>query len=166
MERDYNQNDVKSILAYAKELEGKSFHAVIESYENNDDRKKELYETYGNKSRKGGLGNLLEEVFFGYKANSKQEADFKEAGLELKVTPFEYTKKGKLKAGERLVLTMISYDKPFETDFYKSHLWEKLNMILLVYYYRNRELESNLLYEIKYVSLFTPPSEDIEIIKN
>ena len=31
---------------------------------------------YANKFRKGGLGNLLEEVYFGYKANSEQEADF------------------------------------------------------------------------------------------
>ena len=50
--------------------------------------------TYANKLRKGGLGNLLEEVFFGYKANSNQEADFAEAGVELKVTPYEVKKRG------------------------------------------------------------------------
>ena len=48
---------------------------------------------YANKFRTGGLGNLLEEVYFGYKANSEQEADFPQAGVELKTTPYEYTKR-------------------------------------------------------------------------
>ena len=120
---------------------------------------------YANKFRKGGLGNLLEEVYFGYKANSEQEADFPEAGAELKTTPYEYTKKGELRAGERLVLTMISYEEPVELDFYKSHAWNKMRLILLIYYWRNKQLESNLLYKIGYVRMFTPPEADLEIIK-
>lgn len=60
---------------------------------------------------------------------------------------------------------MISYDGLIEIDFYKSHAWEKMRMILLIYYWRNKQLESNLLYKIKYVKLFTPPEADLEIIK-
>jgi hypothetical protein len=60
---------------------------------------------------------------------------------------------------------MISYDGPIEIDFYKSHAWEKMQLILLIYYWRNKQLESNLLYKIKYVKLFTPPEADLEIIK-
>ena len=60
---------------------------------------------------------------------------------------------------------MINYDGPIEIDFYKSHAWEKMRLILLIYYWRNKQLESNLLYKIKYVKLFTPPETDLEIIK-
>lgn len=160
--KGYDPSDVKSIEDYATQLENKTFLEVLQSKENiSSDAAKD----YANKSRKGGLGNLLEEVYFGYKANSEQEADFPEAGVELKTTPYEYTKKGELRAGERLVLTMISYDEPVERDFYKSHAWNKMRLILLIYYWRNKQLESNLLYKIGYVRMFTPPEADLEIIK-
>ena len=34
-------------------------------------------------------------VYFGYKANSKQDADFEETGIELKATCYEVCKRGK-----------------------------------------------------------------------
>lgn len=156
----YDPADPTSIADYAARLEEKTFLDIV-----HEKGHQKNIEGYANKYRKGGLGNLLEEIYFGYKANSNQEADFAEAGVELKTTPFEVTKKGELRAGERLVLTMISYDGPIEIDFYKSHAWEKMQLILLIYYWRNKQLESNLLYKIKYVKLFTPPEADLEIIK-
>ena len=93
---------------------------------------------YGNVNRKGGLGNLLEREYFGYEPNSSPEPDFPKAGVELKVTPYERKKSGKLSAGERLVLGMISYESPIESDFYKSHAWQKCKLILLIYYLRNK----------------------------
>ena len=45
------------------------------------------------KLARGGLGNLLEEIYFGYEANSTQGADFSETGIELKATCYEITKK-------------------------------------------------------------------------
>ncbi|OON87442.1 hypothetical protein BXO88_03985 [Oribacterium sp. C9] len=158
----YDKSDSDSIAEYAGQLVGKTFLEVISENRGTDP---EVLKAYGNKARKGGLGNLLEEVYFGYKANSNQEADFSEAGVELKATPYEYTKKGEIRAGERLVLTMISYDGPVEMEFYKSHAWEKMRRILLIYYYRNKLLNNNLLYEIGYTKLFTPPEKDLEIIK-
>ena len=158
----YNPASPESIESYALQLEDKTFMQIIaEKGHTNED----TIEAYANKLRKGGLGNLLEEVFFGYKANSNQEADFAEAGVELKVTPYEVTKKGELRAGERLVLTMINYDGPVEMDFYKSHAWDKMRLILLIYYWRNKQLNTNLLYKIGYVKMFTPPEADLEIIK-
>lgn len=58
---------------------------------------------------------------------------------------YEITKKGELRAGERLVITMIDYDGPIEMDFVKSHAWEKMKLVLLIYYCRNKQLNSNLL---------------------
>lgn len=159
---DYDKADPKSIEHYACKLVGKTFLDVIIEKGRDDD---ETLQTYGNLSRKGGLGNLLEEIYFGYKANSNQEADFPEAGVELKATPYEINKKGEKKAGERLVLTMISYDEPVIIDFYKSHAWEKMRLILLIYYYRNKLLNDNLRYKIDYVRLFTPPETDLLIIR-
>ena len=158
----YDPSSPKSIEEYAVQLENKTFLQVINEKGNTSE---DVIMAYANKLRKGGLGNLLEEVYFGYKANSNQEADFAEAGVELKATPYEVTKKGELRAGERLVLTMINYDSPIEIEFYKSHAWEKMRRILLIYYWRNKQLNNNLLYKIGYVKLFTPPEADIEIIK-
>ncbi len=163
-ELGYDPGSPESIVEYASQLKDKTFMEIIEDkgFSNN----REAIEAYAQKVRKGGLGNLLEEVFFGYKANPNQEADFPEAGVELKTTPYELTQKGEYRAGERLVLTMISYEEPVEEDFYLSHAWEKMRRILLIYYLRDKQLRSNLLYKISFVNLFTPPEADLAIIKN
>ena len=158
----YDPTSPESIEEYAVQLENKTFLQVINEKGNTSE---DVILAYANKLRKGGLGNLLEEVYFGYKANSNQEADFAEAGVELKATPYEVTKKGELRAGERLVLTMINYDSPIEIEFYKSHAWEKMRRILLIYYWRNKQLNNNLLYKIGYVKLFLPTDSFIELIK-
>lgn len=159
----FDKSDENSIVSYAEKLVGKTFIEVIE--EKVPGNRESILQAYGNKARKGGLGNLLEEVYFGYKANSKQDADFEETGIELKATCYEVNKNGSLRAGERLVLTMISYDSPVEQDFYKSHAWKKMSKILLIYYWRNKLLNSSLLYKIGYTKLFTPPEKDLIIIR-
>ncbi|MBD8014494.1 Sau3AI family type II restriction endonuclease [Planococcus wigleyi] len=162
----YDEKNPLSIEEYAKKLIGKSFLDVIHEADLDTELRVEIIDKYGNPRRKGGLGNLLEEVYFGYKANSNQQADFHEAGVELKVSAYELLKKGDFRAGERLVITMISYEKPIELYFYDSKILEKIAVILLVYYLRDKSLGSNLLYPIDFVSLFSPPPEDMEIIKN
>jgi len=102
----YDSANPESIEQYAIKLKDKTFWDVVIEKGNVTPN---AIEKYANKFRKGGLGNLLEEVYFGYKANSNQEADFPEAGVELKATPYEVTQKGELRAGERIVLTMINY---------------------------------------------------------
>ena len=164
---EFDDGNPKSIEEYAKQLLGKSFYDVIGWKIERDYNQvtAEQVDSYANKHRKGGLGNLLENVYFNYKSNSDPHADFVKAGVELKVTPYEKNKKGELRAGERLVLTMISYNSPVEEDFFKSHLWEKCRLLLLVYYLRDKTLKSNLMYSIDYVTLFTPPAKDLEIIR-
>ncbi len=158
----YDPASPESIENYAIQLKNKTFLEVVSVKGN---VASDAMEAYANKFRKGGLGNLLEEVYFGYKANSNQDADFPEAGVELKVTPYDVTQKGELRAGERLVLTMINYDGPIELEFYQSHAWKKLRLILLIYYWRNKQLNSNLQYKIGFVKMFTPPEADLVIIK-
>lgn len=129
----YDKTDPASIEAYAKGLAGKTFSQVLEESRYLDFAVKDSKIDYSNPNQKGKLGNLLEEKYFGYKANSDQEADFPEAGVELKVTCYDVLKNGSISAGERLVLTMISYEGPVEKNFYQSHVWEKCRRILLVY---------------------------------
>jgi len=161
----YDSSDSLSIEAYAKLLIGKTFLDIINDADLNNDVRVSIIDSYGNPKRKGGLGNLLEEIYFGYKANNDQEPDFKEAGVELKVSPYEKLNNGKYRAGERLIITMIGYAVPIELDFKSSHVWNKIRLILLIYYLRNREID-NLLYPIDYAKLFSPPEEDLAIIKN
>ena len=163
MSLPYDDSNAKDIEDYAKALIGRTFQEV---YELNLSHIKKDLDTYLSGARKGGLGNLIEEQYFCYEANSSPEADFPKAGLELKVTPYEKNKNGTIKAGERLVLGMISYDSPIEDDFYRSHAWEKCKLILLIYYLRNKSLASKKLYRIDYVKLFTPPKTDLAIILN
>ena len=92
--RDVDFSDAKSIEKYAKQLEGKTFQDVLDMGITAGDPRK----TYSSKSYKGGMGNLLEEHYFGYKANSDSEADFSEAGMELKVTCYDVKKDGELSA--------------------------------------------------------------------
>ncbi len=160
----YDRTSEKSIVAYAAKLVDHTFEDII--IENVPGNREEVLLAYGNMARKGGLGNLLEEVYFGYKANSVQGADFEETGIELKATCYEINKKGELRAGERLVLTMIGYDSPVEMDFYLSHAWEKMRKILLIYYHRNKLLNSSLLYKIGYTKLFSPPEKDLIVIRD
>jgi len=163
-ELGYDDTDPKSIELFASKLIGLTFSDVLHRQGLAlTDGKDEGF--YGNVSRKGGLGNLLEERYFGYKANSESAPDFPKAGVELKATPYQRNKNGSLRAGERLVLTMIDYNGPVDDDFFKSHLWMKCRLILLIYYLRDRSLHDNLLYPIGYVKLFTPPADDIPIIR-
>ena len=163
-EQLYDKTDPRSIEAYAQRLIGHTFNEVKEW--NLPSIIHEDSSSYAKKTRKGGLGNLIEEQFFCYKANSDSEADFPEAGVELKVTPYELRRNNKLSAGERLVITMISYEEAVEPDIKKSHLWSKARLILLIYYLRDKSKESNMEYRIDYAKLFSPPEQDMQIIMN
>ena len=92
-----------------------------------------MFEYYNNPRSKGSLGQLIEKHFFFYDINSKSEADFNEAGVELKVTPYTIKANGDLRAKERLVLTIINYMKDDEEeDFFLNDMSNS--------YYRNTEL--------------------------
>ena len=113
---------------------------------------------------KGGLGVLLEEYYFGYKANSEQAPDFKKVGIELKTSPYDIKKDKSLRAGERLSITMVPFDRPIEQSFYHSDVWNQIEKMLLIYYLRDRSLKSRLHYKIGYSYLFSPPPKDLKII--
>lgn len=56
---------------------------------------------------KGAIGTVVEESWFGYSPNSDAEPDFPEAGVELKVTPYIYTKKADEQKKDSSVILLI-----------------------------------------------------------
>ena len=60
-----------------------------------------------NINHKGQLGHLIEEYLFHQKPHNDPEPDFKEAGVELKVTPIKKLKNGLYSSKERLVLNIV-----------------------------------------------------------
>ncbi len=167
----YDETNPVSIEMYSQGLIDKSFKEVLTSFfADNEDLLNEAISYYNNPKGKGSLGNLIEEYFFFYKPNSDSEADFKEAGVELKVTPIKRlkSKEEKYSAAERLVLSMIPNNEPIPEELEDSHLISKLALMLLVIYLREEDKE-RIDYRIKYSKLFSITAsiceEDFEIIK-
>ena len=167
---EYDRTNPISIEAYSQKLIGMTFRQILED----DDRQhtQEAADDHGvadveePKRNKGNLGQIIEESFFHYECNSDSHADFKEAGVELKVTPYRIKRDGTFSAKERLILTMIDYFQVVNEPFEKSHFWNKSKLILLVYYLYMKEIKYNLDYKIGYSRLFTPPEQDIKIIQH
>ena len=170
---EYDKSDPTSIEIYSQKLIGKTFRQI---WEEDDARQpmmvREDSSTYGSsevtetKRNKGNLGQIIEEKFFHYECNSDSRADFHEAGVELKVTPYRINQNGSLSAKERLILTMIDYFQVVNETFEESHFWNKSKLILLVYYLYMKEIKYNIDYKIGYSRLFTPPAQDVKIIRH
>ncbi len=165
----YDDTNPIKILEYAQKLIGLRFLDILEQNIKNSKQYNfnEEIEVYNNPRKKGSLGNLLEEHYFFYKPNNSPEPDFEKAGVELKTTPYEKTKKG-LRAGERLVISMIPNNEPIDTEFKGSHLEKKICKILIIWYCRLREEVDRITYKIDFVNLYELYSDlckkDLEII--
>lgn len=172
MYKNYDPSNKDSIYEYAKQLKNKTFKDICDEDEYflrevaKEVTEEEYKIAYENKKRKGGLGEIIEERCFNYKADNLSQADFSEAEVELKVTPFKINKNGTISAKERLIISMINYVKIVNMDFYNSNAWEKLKNILLIYYLWDPTIDDRLDYEIKYIYMFSPKGEDLKIIEN
>lgn len=168
---EYDRNNPSSIEAYAKKLIGKTFRDVIEQDSHSHMMLREEL-AYGGctvidiKRNKGNLGQIIEERFFHYACNNDSRPDFAEAGVELKVTPYKEKTRGGIAAKERLILTMIDYFQVVTEEFETSHFWNKSRLILLIYYLYKKDLKYNIDYKIGYVGLFSPPAQDVLVIRH
>lgn len=169
---EYDKRNPSSIEAYAQRLVGKTFRQVWEEDEQQTPQYIREEGAYGStdvdekKRNKGNLGQIIEEKFFHYECNSDSRADFHDAGVELKVTPYKINKNGSISAKERLILTMIDYFSVVNESFEDSHMWRKSRLILLIYYLWQQDIKQNIDYKIGYSRLFTPPEQDLMIIKH
>lgn len=143
-----------SIFEYSRLLMGNSLHDVAGDQAVAQARK-----------GKGGLGQMVEELFFGYEVNSNPEADFSEAGVELKCTPLLPKKQEEgYRIKERLVCTMIDYFELARTPFEQSHLLMKCRLMLLLFYLHRYDVPA---YDFTFLFrvLWELPEKDLLIIK-
>lgn len=146
LQYEYNINDRRDIYRHSKELENKVVGDVYQ-LELNGKKRENLLDYYQEKNitgyiredgtekkgDKGRIGFLVQEVYFGIPRDNRRESDITTSKVELKVSPLERIKKG-LSVKERLVLTMINRNEELPTLFSKSHVFNKCNLIMLIYY--------------------------------
>ncbi len=121
---------------------------------------------YSNRLNKGWIGNSIESDWFGLANNSRQEADFADLGVELKVTPIRQTKAG-WSAKERLSLNIFDFNDEYKRTFENASFLEKANLMELMYYEFVKDEPSPELF-IKAATLFDLhdlPEEDKLIIE-
>lgn len=160
----YDETDINSIYQYALGIEGKTLLQILYEANLSDE---DIAWVHSKETDKGLPGKIIEASYFGYELNSRQEADFEKVGVELKTTPADIDKKTqRFKSGETISVTQIDFNHPVEFDFYKSHVYQKLRMLLVIFYYRDRLLRSKLQYNVFYATLFQPSEEDIAIIES
>lgn len=153
MKLQYNPNDKKSIVEYAKLLKEKTLRQVCD-----------IEISKHNYSGKGNFGQILEKFYFGYDPNSKSEADFVKVGMELKSSPLKQIKNNEYRSKERLVLNIINYINVVNQNFENSDFFKKNANILLIFYLHNADFDV-LDYIIKLVDEWSFPNTDLEIIK-
>ena len=149
----YNPKDATSIWQYSAGLLG---HTLREFVENGC-----IQEYTG----KGALGQMVEEIYFHIANNSRAEADFHSAGVELKCTPLKYGKQNALLIKERLVCGMIDYCKLVDENFEDSHFYTKCQLMLLLFYLHIKDTD-NLDLEFLISLLWKFPQKDLEIIRH
>jgi DNA mismatch repair protein MutH len=151
---EYDKSSVESIFEHAKKLTGKSLaEACFVPAE------------IANSRNRGDLGSLVEAFYFEHRPPSNHGPDFPEAGLELKTTGVVKTSAGTFKAKERLVLTMIDFEKLVTETWEASSFLQKCRLMLILFYLYEasrpvvdrRFVLEPLLYKIT--------EHDIEIIK-
>lgn len=96
-------------------------------------------ETRPDRVVKGVPGDIIEQSVLGLPKDSLQKADLLVDGTptELKVTGVYKRGEGakaEYYAKERLTITNVNYSGVVQESFIDSHLWEKIQNILLVYY--------------------------------
>ncbi|MBR3725652.1 MAG: hypothetical protein IKN11_09730 [Bacteroidales bacterium] len=153
----YNRNDMYSIFEYSKKLLGHSLREVVGS------------EAIGSSKLqgkgKGGLEQMLEQLFFQYPINSDPGPDFKEAGLELKGTGLKRLVSGELQIKERLVCDMIDYNLVVNETFEDSLFYIKCRIMLIIFYLYEKDVSK---WDLKFIFsvLWKLPEKDLLIIRH
>lgn len=147
----YNNKDITSIFNYSKQLVNRCLRDFVPDA---DEHK-----------GKGGLGQLVEELFFKYDINSRQEADFAFVNAELKCTPLKKSAQNEdLLIKERLACSMINYTEDWNKSFEQSHFYRKC-LIMLIMFYLHQSNVSKLDLHFLFAVLWKIPEKDLLIIR-
>lgn len=148
----YDKTNPISIFDYSKGLIGKTLRDFLQK-------------GYTPKKGKGGLGQMVENIYFLLETNSIPDADFSQAGLELKCTPLKKSSNNEYLIKERLVCNMINYCKDVDIDFEHSHFYLKCRLMLLLFYLHQSgigNLDLNFIFSV----LWKLPEKDLLIIRH
>lgn len=154
---EYNKYSIQSIFEYSQKLIGHSLRDVV----GEEAIKSSRLQGQG----KGGLEQMIEELFFHYPINSDSGPDFKEAGLELKGTGLKRLSNGDLQIKERLVCDMIDYMSVVNESFDQSLFYIKCQIMLLIFYLYEKDV-SKLDLIFVYSVLWKLPEKDLLIIRH
>lgn len=156
--RSYDKTSPMSIFEYAFPLIDHSLREVVGEG---------AVESYQPSSKnKGGLGQMVEELYYHYKANSSRLPDFVEAGVELKTTGLKELKKsGNLQIKERLVIDIINFCEVVNQPFEDSLFYTKFRLLLLLFYFYEKGVKQEDLRFIL-VALWQIPEKDLLIIRH
>jgi len=113
---------------------------------------------------KGAIGNIIEREGFGIANNNDARPDFEELGIELKVLPLKKNAKGDYSVKERTKVCSINYKELIKENWKGSHARYKLDKILFIFYYYDKEDNYNS--EILDYLLFHLENSDEPLIKS
>ncbi len=95
--------------------------------DNNHDKNDEKF-------NKSFFGHLVETDVLGMNINSYSRPEFKEDGIDLKVTPYKKNQDNTLSAKKRVVLNIIDYMNEYKNTFETSHFLAKNNKLQIIWY--------------------------------
>jgi len=149
----YIKTSAEDIFRYSKGLLKKTLRDFV-------------WEGYVPKKGKGGLGQMVENIYFFLETNCNPSSDFSEAGLELKCTPLLESKKniGDYLIKERLVCNIINYFELVKEDFNHSHFYLKCQLMLILFYLHQSNCDK-LDLEFLFTVLWKLPKKDLLIIR-
>lgn len=148
---EYDKSSKESILKYAKSFINKSLKDVLSDNEC-EIIQKEILKYKGR--RKGLFGDLIEKHIFGILNNNNAQADFKDAGVELKTTSLKQLKSKKYSPKERLSLSMIDYMSIVD-EIWETSSFLKKNKLLLLMFYLHEENQNILEYKFRIIELLS-----------
>ncbi len=148
----YDKTSAESIFEYSKQLLGKTLRDFV-------------WDGYETKRGKGGIGQMVENIFFYLETNSNPSSDFSEAKLELKCTPLKNAKDNSLLIKERLVCNIINYFTVVNEDFEHSHFYLKCQLMLILFYLHQNDFDK-LDFQFLYSLLWQIPEKDLLIIRH
>lgn len=148
----YDPTSASGIFEYSKGLLGRTLREFAS-------------EDYIPKEGKGGVGQMVENIYFLLETNNNPNADFSSAGMELKCTPLKQGKKEDYLIKERLVCNMIDYCDVVNEDFEHSHFYLKCQL-MLVMFYLHQEGFDKLDLEFIFSALWKFPEKDLLIIRH
>ena len=154
---EYDKTSIPSIFAYSQKLLGHSLRELVSEEEQRESR----LQGQG----KGGLGQMIEELFFHYPINPDPGPDFREAGMDLKATGLKRLVSGELQIKERLVCDIIDYEKVINETFETSLFYIKCHIMLLIFYLYEKGVSK---WDLRYIFtvVWKLPEKDLLIIKH